>query len=266
MSKLLVIPNLITEDILNKCDAVLIGLKGYSVNVPCTLELEEIEKLNIDKELFLALNKNMKNEDVENLKEILPKLDKLNIKGIFYADACFINLKKDLNLNVDLVWSNEHLVTNYATINFWHKYNVNYAYLSGEITLEEIKEIKKNTDVKLFVSIFGHIPMFVSFRHAVKNYKKTFNIKDNSKNYYIKNEEVYPIIDDELGTTVYSNYILDGYEEYKTLDIDYVTLNEFNIDHETFIKVLKKYNNLESNYDLDTSKGFLYQSTIYKVK
>ncbi len=268
MSKLLVMPNNTNiNELINRCDGFIFGLKGYSVNVPCTLDLETIKKLNLNTEIFIAINKNMINSDIEKLKPILIGLDKLKITGILYADTCFINLKKDLNLKTDLVWSNEHLVTNYATINFWNKYGVNYAYLSGEITLNEIKEIKKNTNVKLITPIFGYLPMFISFRHGIKNYLKTFNLKDNSKiNYIEKEDKIYPIIDNELGTEVYSNYVLDGYEEFKNLEIDYVTLNEFNIDRDTFIKVLNKYNGKNTDYNLKTDKGFLYKSTIYKIK
>ncbi|HPF83047.1 MAG TPA: U32 family peptidase [Bacilli bacterium] len=270
MAKLMVMPSIKEIDnIIDKCDALLFGIKGYSVNVPCEISLDELKNISssINKELFISLNKNIVNNDLDNLKELLKEIDLLNIKGIFYADPCFINLKKDLNLKTDLVWSNEHLTTNYATINFWQNYGIKYTYLSTDITLDEVKEIRKNTSCKLIMPIFGYLPMYVSFRHAVKNYLDYFDIKDNMKiNYLEKEDKIYPIIDNELGTTVYSHSILDGYEEYKDLDIDYVTLNEFNIDRDTFIKVLDKYNGKDSNYILDTDKGFLYKETIYKVK
>jgi len=273
MTKLLVLPN--SKDIANlleKADAFLFGIERYSVNIPTNLSLDELEKINIllkenNKELFISLNKNMINSDIEKLKQILKFIDKLDIKGIFYADTCFINLKKELNLKTELVWSNEHLTTNYATINFWQKYGVNYTYLSSEITLDEIKTIRKNTTCKIIVPIFGYLPMYVSFRHAVKNYLQYFDLKDNSKINYIEKEgKVYPIIDNEIGTMVYSSSILDGYEEFKNLEVDYVTLNEFNIDREVFLKVLDKYNGCDSEYELDTDKGFLYKETVYRVK
>ncbi len=268
MQKLLVMPN--NTDILELdkyADAYLFGLKGYSVNVPCEITLEELKKITTKKDIFLSLNRNMFNKDISNLKEILKNIDLYNLKGIFYADTCFVSLKEELNLKTDLVWSQEHLTTNYATINFWHKFNVNYVYLSGEITKEEIIKIISESKSKTIVPIFGYLPMYVSKRHAIKNYLKTFNLNDNSKiNYLEKENKIYPIIDNELGTFVYSDFILDGYEELKEIKADYLTLNEFNIDRNTFINVLKKYKGEFSNYELNTSKGFLYQATIYKVK
>lgn len=273
MKKLLVLPKSIDiEELFQYSDSFLFGLDGYSVNTPCNITLKELEELNIktnkyNKELFVSLNKNMINEDIESLKEILLFIDKLNIKGIIYADTCFINLKKELNLKTNLVWSNEHLTTNYQTINFWQKYGVEFTYLSSEITLDEIREIRENTNSGLILPVFGYLPMFVSFRHVIKNYNKTFKIKDNSKINYIEKEGyIYPIIDDELGTTVYSSQILDAYEEIDKIDVDYITLSEFNIDRNIFIEVLKKYNGKDGKYNLETDKGFLYKETIYKVK
>ena len=268
MSKLLVMPNNTNIEELDKyTDAYLFGLKDYSVNVPCEITLEELKNIKTDKDIFLSMNRNMFNEDISKLKEILKDIDSYNLKGIFYADTCFINLKDELNIKTPLVWSQEHLTTNYETINFWATYGIKYTYLSGEITKEEIKEIIKKAESKIIVPIFGHLPMFVSARHIVKNYLTTFNLKDDSKTNFIENDNhIYPIIDNEIGTMVYSDYILDGYEEMEELNADYYTLNEFNIDRNTFIEVLKKYNNLGGNYELNTSKGFLYQATIYKVK
>ena len=269
MSKLLVMPsNTDIQELYTYTDNFLFGLKGYSVNIPCEISIEELEVLSKGKiNIFLSLNKNMFNKDIDNLKEILKKIDNLGLKGILYADTCFINLKDELSIKTPLIWSQEHLTTNYETINFWHNYGIKYTYLSGEITKEEIKEIIKNAKTKIIVPIFGYLPMFVSARHIVKNYLKTFNLDDNSKTNFIENDNhIYPIIDNEIGTMVYSDYILDGYEEMNELEADYYTLNEFNIDRNTFIEVLKKYNNLDSNYELNTSKGFLYQATIYKVK
>lgn len=279
MTKILIMPsNMNIENTYSDTDGYIFGLNEWSVNMPLDITLEDIKQIKEqikEKELFISLNKNIYSSELEELKTILKELDKLNLSGILYADTCFINLKKELNLKTPLVWSQEHLTTNYATINFWNQYGVNYAYISPEITLEEIKEIRKNTNAKLMVPIFGYLPMFTSKRHIVKNYLNHFNLKDNSKiNYIEKENKTYPILDNEEGTVAYTSHILNGFEEYIELeDIDYVTLNSFDIDEEKLLKVLKIYkekdiskkeeiNNLFPNID----KGFLYKETIYKVK
>jgi hypothetical protein len=131
--------------------------------------------------------------------------------------------------------------------------------------------------MKLMVPIFGYLPMFVSKRHAVRNYLDYFNLKDNSDiNYLTKEAKVYPIVDNENGTTVYSSSILNGIGETLRLsNIDYLVLNSFNIGND-FKKVVKMFKKVDENNINDytnkvdqlfnSDRGFLYSRTIYKVK
>ena len=140
--------------------------------------------------------------------------------------------------------------------------------------------MKKNSLSKLIVTVFGYLPMFVSERHLVKNYLKTFNLNDNSNINYIENNgNIYPIIDDNLGTIAYSSHILNGINEvleFKENNIDYILLNSYLIEDDKFEIVLDLFNNVNSFNVLEYSKkieenfscdnGFLNKETIYKVK
>ena len=281
MPKKIVIPSTrkMITNLKDKVDAYILGLRDLSVNLPCYFELDELLELinNLsDKEIFVTLNKNMHNTDLDYLKEVLIMLDKTNIKGVIYYDVSIVNLKKELGLTVDLVWGQEHMTTNYLTMNYWYDFGAKYTFVSSDITLEEIKEISTLAKSKLMVQIFGYQPMFTSYRHLVKNYLKTFDIDDNSNVYEIEKEgNSYSIIDDEIGTTVYSNNILNGIEEYLDLDVDYVVLNSYNIDNfeeviDLFNSVNKNnkneyYNQIKDMYG-NVDKGFLYKKTVYRVK
>lgn len=267
------------KESINYVDAYLIGLKDMCVNTTYTLTLNQLESINDflkkeNKELFILVNKSMHNKDIEVLKDILVNLNKLNIKGIFYSDVAIVELNKKLNLNYDLVWAQEHSTTNYNTINYWYSFGVKYTYVSSDITHTDIINIKKNSKSKLIVPIFGYLPMFVSYRHIVKNYLNYFNLKDDSIiNYMEKENKIYPIVDNKEGTFVYSNNILDGlkyYDEFESNNIDYILFNGFDIDNDKLIEVLKIYNNKSTKKinslfeNIDT--GFLDRETIYRVK
>ena len=258
-------------------DGYIIGIKDMSVNA--NMYIADLNILNnIDKDIFISMNKNMHNGDLIKLKELLLELNKHNIKGVLYYDIAVLNIYKSLNLNYDLVWSQEHLTTNFSTINYFNKFGVNYTYLSSDITEEEIIEISKNAKSKLIVNLFGYLPMFVSKRHIVKNYLEYFKLDDNSSvNYMTKENKTYPIIDNNLGTSVYSNNILNGIKTSLNIDVDYIVLNSFNIELDKFISVIEMFkgvnkdnvleyeeriNNMFSNVD----NGFLNTKTIYKVK
>jgi len=277
MTKILVMPSDNNIEKLRETDGYLLSLQGWSVNSPYKVTLEEIKNIKNEmksKEIFVSLNKNIYSSEIESLKNILKEIETLELAGIFYADTCFIQLKKELHLKTPLIWAQEHLTTNYETINFWNQYGVSGAYLSPEITLKEIEEIKNHTSSTLVVPIFGYLPMFSSKRHEIKNYFNHFQIQDSSPIYYIEKEnKSYPIIDEEDGTTAYTAFILNGFEEYLKLNVDYVTLNSFDIDSEVFLKILNIYKNKNieeakkiGQWISNLDKGFLYKETIYKIK
>ena len=271
------------DDIKNSidyCDAFLIGINGYSVNMSYYVDIEfldEVINYTKDKELFISLNKNMFNDDLVYLKDIMIKLNDYNISGVFYYDVGVFNIYNEISHNYDLVWASEHATTNYNTINYWNKFGVNYSLISSDITRDEIIDIRKNTNVLMIVPFFGYMPMFNSLRHIVKNYLNYFKLDDKSLiNYMEKEGMIYPIIDDKMGTSVYTDYILNGFCVYDDLlnnNIDYILFNSFNIESDKFLDVLKcvddkkidRYKYVDSLF-LNTSVGFLFKETIAKVK
>lgn len=274
--KTLVIPN--SLEIIDKlnCDGVIIGIKDLSINLPCYFDISEIKKIN--KDIFICLNKNIHNSELELLEKTLVELSKYDIKGIIFYDLAVVNIVKRLNLGFELIWNQEHMTNNYYTINFWNESGVSTTWVSNDITLREMKEIKENTSSKLMITLFGYIPMMASRRHLVKNYLKTFDLNDNSKINYIEKEgNIYPLVDDELGTVCYTSFILNGLKEKLLLDYDYIVLNSFLISNEDFIKVLDIFNQVNSdnvdklesvinNMFNNTKKGFFYEETVYKLK
>lgn len=282
MSKIVIIPN--NKDniynLLNSDNYLLIGIEDYSVNT-LNISFEEIIELTKKyNNIFLSMNKNIYNNELEYVEKVLIQIDKLNIKGLFYYDVGILNIVKRLNLNINLIWSCEHYTTNYFTINYWYNNGVKSTFLSNEITLNEIEEIIDNTKSSLFVQLFGYIPMYVSKRHAVKNYLNHFNLDINSNRYYLfKEDKKYSIIDNKNGTIIYTNFILNGLSEYLKImnKIDYVILNGYDISDDKLndiISIFKEVNtdNIDSlNSKIDKmfnnlEKGFLYEETIYRVK
>ena len=276
MSKKLIILDDIKnlDKFINICDGIIVGIKDLSVNLPNYFSLEEIdliiEKLN-QKEIFLSINKNMHNKDLPLLKETFEKLKGKHIDGIIFYDIALININKEYNYN--LVWNQEHMTTNYNTINYWYEHGAKSCYISSELSKEEIIQIKNNTKSKILMNALGYIPMFTSKRPLVKNYLEKFNLKDNSNiNYMEKENKTYPIVDNKL-TTVYSSKILNICNDVKELNnIDYFVFNPFNINTDKFIECVNLFDD-ENNFqkinmilDYNTDTGFMYKETIYKVR
>ncbi len=275
------------RETLSYVDSYLFGVKGFSTNFERYYTLEELkpcitELKKNQKEVFLSFNKNMHTSDLEPLKALLKECETLKVDGIFYYDISLVKLKKDGWFDLPLVWHQEHMTTNYETCNFWARRGVQMACLSSEITLEEMIEIKKNTKMELIVPIFGYLPMFVSKRNLVKNYIERFQLEERGEQYQIKKEGyTYPIVNDEMGTQVYSSHILNGMEESLLLEkenISYLLFYSFHIASECMVEVLKSYRSLTKENVLleeekidqmlkgNTDKGFFYKETVFRVK
>ena len=282
MPKIITIPSSIDEinKTLSIIDGFIIGIDNMSVNTNINIPINNISILDDykDKDIFISLNKNMHNIDLKHLKDIMIKLNNYNIKGVLYYDVAVLQIYKEIKPNYELVWSQEHSTTNYSTINYWYEKGAKYTYLSSDITFEEIKEIKQNSKSTLLVNLFGYLPMFVSKRHIVKNYLNYFKLKNSSKiNYMEKENKIYPIIDEEIGTMCYSNNILNGLKYSLDLLDCYIVLNSLDIDLDKFICVINLFRNINSKNIEDSNNkinnmfnnvdlGFLEKKTIYKVK
>lgn len=293
MTKILVIPPNNNIDSLIDIDiyGFILGIKNVSVFNSCQYDINNlkttIKKIkDHNKKIFVAINKIIYNEDIPLIKEYLLILDKLDIEGVIFDDISIFNLWKKLNLSFDLIWYQNHLLTNYYTCNYWYKKGIKYGFISTEITLKEIMEIKQNTNMKLLFQGYGYLPVMQSSRKLLTNYFEYIKFKKNKRNYKIYekiSQRSYPIYEDQNGTYILSDKVLNSIEETPILvknNIDYIVLSGLNINNNRFKKVCYNFIEALDNYEDDKiikqiskkmdnndyCKGFLYKETIYKVK
>ena len=272
-------------DYLDYTNSFIIGLKDFSINYQeySLEEIKELEQKYPNIELFISINKNIFNSDLVLLKETLIELNNLNIKGVLFYDLSVLSIVKNNKLNIPLVWAAEHMTTNYNTCNYYYEKGVEYAYLSSEITVDEIKEIKEKSSIKLISFFFGYPDVSFSKRKLLSNYFLYHNL-DKEKDWYTissDEENKYFIKENNLGTRILYGKVLNGIKPFNDLEsiVDYGVLNEELMDHGTFIEALsifkdlndKKINMTEANekiFNLVHSDDtvFYYKKTIYKVK
>lgn len=290
MKLLISLNTLELETYLKFTNSFIIGLKDYCVNY-YEASISDIEKV-LNKyptiELFVSLNKNIFNDDLQELKIMLMQLTKIKIKGLIFYDLSILNMVKGLDLDIPLVIAQDHLITNYNICNYYCEKGVEYAYLSSDITKDEIIEISKKSNIKLMTFFFGNILITHSKRKLLTNYYKYYNIAHREKSGLIKEknkeEETYYIEENKIGTNILTKKILNGadffYElkdkiEYAILDsnvrddkfnnfLDIVELYSLalkeKISEEEFVEKNKKIMGKE------LYSGFFDKKTIYKVK
>ena len=269
----------------------LLPVKDYSIEYSNYYSLEDIETIvtkypNIN--IFVSMNRNIENEELEDIKSIMIKLNKLKIKGIFFYDACFIKLKQDLGLDIDLVWSSTHMVTNYRTCDYYYNQNVKYALLSKEITEEEILEIINKSKINKIVELISMPVIATSKRKLVSNYYENYNMEKKDK---IEVKEKVSdtdllIKEDKNGVFFVKENIINGFyilDDLLKNKLDYILVKEDFIDHDLFVSIIKDLIYYINNYDsisdeekksikdkwlnkIGEDSGFFFKKTIYRVK
>jgi len=270
----------------NNIDTFIVGLSDYSINYP-SISIDEIKELSKEYKLFVAVNKNIFNSELDDLLEKLKELAKLDILGILYYDLGVLNLVMENKIDLDLVWHQTHMVTNYNTCNYYYSKGVKYAFVANEITLDEIVEIKNKSDIKLLVNIFGYPIASHSRRKLLSNYFQSIGKNKEDRTYTLEDRMGKLLIkENEDGASILSGYITNGTKPLFTLienNIDYLVLDMQGIDKDVSLKVIDKYNYIKDNFDgisdsekdeiisemnslIGESTNFFYKKTIYKVK
>ena len=158
-------------------NAFLFGIKDFSINSLTKLKIKDLKKIKIkykNIKIYILIDKNMFNKDLEKLTKFLINVDKLNLEGIFFYDLAVYYIKEKYNLNTPLVWNQNYFVNNYETCNYYYTKGIKYGVISNEITKEEIEKIVKNTKMNMFINTFGYQMMSYSKRKLVSNYFKFF--------------------------------------------------------------------------------------------
>ena len=272
-------------DYLNYTNSFIIGLKDFSINYQ-EYTIDEIRKLREEYpniEIFISVNKNIFNSDLPILEEKLEELDKLNISGVLFYDLSVLSIVKRKKLSLSLVWAQEHMTTNYNTCNYYYNNGCKYVYLSSEITKDEIKEIKDNSNIKLISFFFGYPDVSFTKRKLLTNYFLYNNLNKEKDWYMISSDEdsKYFIKESKLGTRILYGKVMNGIKPFYELKdtVDYALLNEELMDHDTFMKGLKIFKDLndgkleveEANKKISelvnsNDTVFYDKKTIYKMK
>ncbi|MCI8459807.1 MAG: hypothetical protein HFE81_00285 [Bacilli bacterium] len=282
--KLLIEPVNKNKLYLDKIGGIILPVMDYAVESNVFFSLDEILEVtnnNSDVEVFVKINKNLMNADIDKVREILIELDKSNIKGIFFYDLAILQLKKELNLSVDLVWNQTHMVNNYKTCDYYYSKGVKYALLGKEITLEEILEIISKSKITSMVEVVSKPSVAFSKRKLVSNYYKDLGI-DGATQLTVKEKVTdsnYNLVEDNNGTSFYLDVITNGTGIIKDLfeaNCEYIIFREYGLEDyfEELIIETQKYilsGCLENDYidkykKLGDSTNFFFKKTIYRVK
>lgn len=270
MSKLIVSVNsfeqmnrLIDKDIYG----IMLYIDKLSVNSSFYVNIDDINEMDFkDKKIYIVMNKIMHNKDLSMVRNNLSRLKDMDVKILFY-DMSVYNISKELDMVDKLVIYQDHLNASILSNKFYYDLGITGSYISSDITGEELLEIKNNSNMDIYFTGYGYVPIFYSRRYLIKNYLKFINKEDMIGKYSIISDmnTEYRIAEENYGTTIYSEYPVNliNYIDYLS-DIDYLVMNSNLIDDNEFEIMVDKFIN-KDNMD-DCYLGFFNKKTIFKVK
>ncbi len=122
------------------------------------------------KKVYLALNIFPRNEDLAAMAAYLPRLVQTGIDAVIVADPGVFQLVQRVLPGMPIHISTQANLCNQETVNFWETQGARRAVLARELTLEEIRQIRKSTKMELEVFVHGAMCMAYSGRCLLSSY------------------------------------------------------------------------------------------------
>jgi len=207
------------EDLIEAgADAFLIGEQQFGLRLAGEFTIEDIEQSvalahTANKKVYVSMNGLYHNDRVDSLRPYMEKLESFGVDGITFGDPAVVMVKREAGLSIPLHWNTETTATNWFTANYWGKRGANRAVLARELSMDEVIEIKENSEVAVEVQVHGMTCMFQSKRSLLGNYflfqDKALEVENRSKNknMFLHDKErhnKYPIFEDANGTHIFS--------------------------------------------------------------
>ena len=144
-------------------DEIYLGLKGFGARRNTeNFTVEELKKA-IDyahlrgSRIFLTLNTIMTNREIELLYPTLKDLYNYGLDAIIVQDIGYAEYLHKNFPSIEIHGSTQMTVANYYEINYLKELGFKRIVLPRELSFEEIKEIRKHTDMELEVFVSGSL-------------------------------------------------------------------------------------------------------------
>lgn len=187
----------------NGADAVYFGLKQLNMRAAAkNFSLVEMKKVveychKNKVKAYLTLNTIIYDQEINKAEKILKEAKKAKVDAVIAWDPAVLKICKKLKLKIHL--STQANVTNSETLKFYKKLRVKRINLARELSLEQIKKLKKNIEIEVFahgalcVSISGRCFLSQSLYNKSANRgeclqpcRREYEIKDIETGFKLK--------------------------------------------------------------------------------
>lgn len=113
--------------------------------------------------VYVTANILAHNRDLSGVREYFEELKQVNPDALIISDPAIFTIAKEVLPEMEIHISTQANNTNYGTFNFWYGLGAKRVVTARELSLEEIKEIRKNIPEDLEIETFIHGAMCISY-------------------------------------------------------------------------------------------------------
>ena len=158
-------------------DAAYIGGKTFSLRAMAGnfTDDELSEAVNyahaLNKKIYVTVNILARNDDLDAAAKYFSYLESINVDGVIISDAGLISIAKSVAPKLNINLSTQANTLNYAAGLFYKNAGVKRLILARELSLKEIAEIKRKTDMEIEVFVHGAMCISYSGRCLLSDYR-----------------------------------------------------------------------------------------------
>lgn len=157
-------------------DAVYLGGKGLSLRALSEnfteAEMQEAMRIahGMGKKIYVTVNVFARNSDLKRAEEYFEFLQSIGADAAIVTDPGLIAICKRFAPGLNIHLSTQANTLNSAAVNFWAEQGVKRVVLARELSVAEISEIKRDTEVELEAFVHGAMCISYSGRCLLSNY------------------------------------------------------------------------------------------------
>ena len=161
-------PEALDAAVAEGADAVYLGLKNFNARMRSSnfaysqfeAALKTLRRMG--RKLYVTVNTVFEEREADRMYQLLKYLAGLDPDGILVQDFGIITMVRENFPSLKLHASTQMNIACSRAVNLLSRYGFSRAVLARELSLEEIKDIRKNTNMELEVFIHGALCMSVS--------------------------------------------------------------------------------------------------------
>ncbi len=192
------------------------GLRAFGGNFTQEELKEAVDFAHaLQKKVYVTVNIFPHNSDIDKLPDYLRYLASIKVDAILVADLGVFSLGRKLVPELPIHISTQANSTNWAAVNAWQELGAERVVLAREMSLKEIREIRKKCSVELEMFIHGAMCISYSGRCLLSNY---FTGRDSNRGscaqpcrwkYALVEEtrpgQYFPVMEDDRGSYIFNS-------------------------------------------------------------